>query len=183
MAKKNNQEPEITALASGDYKKGIPFHLNLIALSISFFLVLIAYKNIPSYAWLKDDLIKENLKIIKKYPRLSSDEKLGAKIGYDFQVLKMIRDATPENAIILFPRQDTCQNIRKREGGQNLSGGGLHVKIWSQYYLYPRRVVYDESKDPDLSKANYLAIVGGNGYDKLKYPVKERIDYTVYELK
>ncbi|MBC7389990.1 MAG: hypothetical protein H7329_12305, partial [Opitutaceae bacterium] len=116
MAKKITQAPEYKPLPSLDHKKGIPFHLNLIALTVSFFITLIAYKNVPSYTWLKEDLIKENLKVIKKYPQLSSDEKLGAKIGYDFQVLKMIRDATPENAIILMPRQDTCYSVRKREG-------------------------------------------------------------------
>ena len=183
MAKKIDQFPEFKPLASVDQKKGIPFHLNLIALTISFFIVLIAYKNVPSYAWVKDDLIKENLKIIKKYPKLSLDEKLGSKIGYDYHVIKMLRDATPENAVILMPRSDTCHNVRLREGGQNLSGGGLDIKIWCQYYLYPRKVVYDGSNDPDLSKANYVAIIAGHGYEHLKAPVDEKIAYTVYELK
>jgi len=179
MAKNNLPVTENT----GTKNKSIPFHFNLIGLTISFFIALIAYKNVPGYTWVKDELIKENLKIVKKHPRLSVDEKLGAKIGYDFHVLKMIKDATPENAVILFPSQDTCYSVRKREGGQNLSGGGIHVKFWCQYYLYPRKVVYDKTPDPDHSKANYLAIIGGNGYDKLKYPVKEKVDYTVYELK
>jgi len=164
-------------------KKSIPFHYNMIGLVLSFFLVMFLYKNVSSYKWVKDDLIKENLKIIKKYPRLTIDEKLSAKIGYDYDVLKLIKDNTPNNAIILMPRVDTCLSVRKRENAQNLNGGGIGSKLWCQYYLYPRKVVYDGSNDPDLVKANYLAIIGGNGYEKLGKPVKEMVAYTVYQLK
>ena len=117
MSKKEKQGPVSIPIYNYEIiKKSIPFHFNLIALTISFFIVLIAYKNVPGYAWVKDELIKENLKLIKKYSRLNTDEKLGAKMGYDYHVIKMIKDATPENAIILFPKSDTCYVLRKREG-------------------------------------------------------------------
>lgn len=148
-------------------RKGIPFHFNVIALAVSFFFVLFLYKNVPSYQWLKDELIKENLKMIKKYPRLSIDEKLQAKIGYDYAVLKMIKDSTPVEAVILFPPRDTCAKIRTMEKAQSLNGGGIATKLWVEYYLYPRKVVYENSKDPNEAKADYYAVLASHQFGKL----------------
>lgn len=168
MAKKNPippVSPEKTDLAPK--MKGIPFHFNLIALVVSFLFVFFLYKNIPSYQWLKEELLKENLKIIKKHPKLSTDEKLQAKIGYDYAVVKMMRDATPETAIILMPIADTCLKIRAGEKAQSLNGGGIGSKLWCQYYLYPRKVVYQGSLDPDLPNADYVAVLAGHGYERI----------------
>lgn len=148
-------------------RKGIPFHFNVIALAVSFFFVLFLYKNFPSYQWLKDELIKENLKMIKKYPRLGMDEKLQAKIGYDYAVLKMIKDSTPVDAIILFPPKDTCAAIRAAEKAQNLNGGGIASKLWCDYYLYPRKVVYESSNDPNESKVDFYAILASHRFKSL----------------
>ncbi|HAR20775.1 MAG TPA: hypothetical protein DCR46_08930 [Cytophagales bacterium] len=179
MPKNDKKEP----LKNAERNKSIPFHLNLIGLMVSFFLVFFLVKNVASYTWVKDDLIKENLKLIKKYSRFSIDDKLSAKIGYDYNVLKMIKDATPENAFILMPPSDSCLKVRKSEQAQSLNGGGIHNKIWCEYYLFPRKLVYEGSKDPDISKANYVAIIAGHGYQHLKQPVAERLAYAIYELK
>lgn len=163
--------------------KSIPFHLNMIALVVSFFIVLAFYKNFPSYQWVKDELIKENLKLIKKNQRLSMDDKLEAKIGYDYSVLKMIKNATPETAVILMPPTDTCWAIRTREKGQTLNGGGIHSKVWSEYYLYPRKLVYKGVKDPDSANVNHVAILAGHGYENLNVPDAEKQGYAVLKIK
>lgn len=182
MAKKSTIPDNAQSFAKKQ-DKGIPFHFNLIALVISFFFVLFLYKNFPSYQWLKEELIKENLKMIKKYSKLSIDEKLQAKIGYDYAVIKMIRDSTPVDAVILFPPSDTCMKIRTRENAQNLNGGGIGSKLWCEYYLYPRKVVYDKSNDPNEGKVEYLAILAGYGYEKLKTRGYDVTGYTVVSLK
>ena len=163
-------------------KKGIAFHMNLIALVVSFFFVLVLYKNVPTYQWLKDTLIKENLKLIKKYPRLTLDEKLQAKIGYDYAVIKMIKDSTPETAIVLLPPKDSCHKVRGLEKAQGLNGGGIASKFWCEYYLYPRKVVYSLDHDPDSAKVDYIAVIGGYGLERLG-PEYQRTGYTVVSLK
>jgi len=163
--------------------RSIPFHVNMIGLVISFFITLFFYKNFPSYQWVKDELIKENLKLIKKNSRLTIDDKLEAKIGYDYSVLKMIKNATPDTAIILMPNPDSCLAIRKREKGQNLNGGGIQHKVWSEYYLYPRKLVYKNQKDPDSARVNYIAILAGQGYEMLNVPDSQKQGYTVIKFK
>lgn len=180
MSKKEIKTP---LASTNPASKSIPFHFNMIGLVVSFFIVLFFYKNFPSYQWVKDELIKENLKMIKKNPNLSIDDKLEAKLGYDYSVLKMIKNATPETAVILMPNVDSCWAIRVRENGQKLNGGGIHNKAWSEYYVFPRKLVYKKQKDVDSARVNYVAIVGGQGYETLNVPDAQKQGYAVIKIK
>jgi len=56
-----------------------------------------------------------------------------------------------------------------------------------EYFIYPRLCVTigDEKDHPDLAKrANYVIIVHGKGYEKLKYdmPVNERPSEAVFPI-
>jgi hypothetical protein len=95
----------------------------------------------------------------------------------------MIKDSTPTNAIVLLPSQEACGKIRTQEKAQSLNGGGIGSKFWCEYYLYPRKVVYDKSADRDTAKVNYVAVLGGYGLERLGPEYGNVGGYTVVRLK
>jgi hypothetical protein len=46
---------------------------------------------------------------------------------------------------------------------------------WITYFLYPRRMVYedDKGKSPLYAQATYVVSINGYGIDKLNYQVKQ----------
>lgn len=149
--------------------KSIPFHFNLIALVVSFFFVMVVYKNVPSYTWVKDELIKENLKMIKKYSKFSFDDRIEAKIGFDYAVLRIIKNGTPENATILMPPVQFCNTLRANNKASKLNGGGIQSTLWCEYFLFPRKVVhYDSTRTKEENLQQYLAVLGGWGYGEFQ---------------
>jgi hypothetical protein len=182
MSKKSPSSPPPVSAPSARIKS-IPFHINIIFLIASFFLVLLVYKNFPSYTWVKDELIKENLKLIKKYSRLSLDERIEAKVGFDYSIIRIIKDGTPSNAVILMPPIAVCSDIRTRQKASKLNGGGIQNRIWCDYYLFPRKVVYYDSSNASPINAQYLAVLGGWGYKEFGINPSNRSGFEVIKIK
>lgn len=162
---------------------------NLLFGSIAIALLLFFYTFFPSYNWLYNNLLREGnnycnivQKEIDKRTRsvsdpvmkrvIAYDTKYEAKIGVEFMLLKMIRDNTPPNAIILFPpplivTQKTSYLTLRYE---------FSMKPWVSHFLYPRTVVYEQEKgkNPFYEKAQYILILHGWGYDHLDYKPKQQ---------
>ncbi len=143
-------------------------------LLVSFLLVFLLIKKVDGYKWVKDTLIKENMDVIKKYPNLTTDEKLQAKLGFDYAYLKMLNKA-PENAVILMPSRTLIDTVRKQQQAINLNSGGIFNGSWSRYFVYPRRLVYEDNKDKDplYKKVTHIAVMNYWGYDKINYQVAD----------
>lgn len=154
-------------------------------------------KNVLSYNWVYNSLLKDGYKYCglvqneinnrsrgvsdpKMKSQIAYDTKYEAKIGVEFMVLKMIRDNTPPNAIILFPpplilTQKTTNLTLRYEIG---------MKPWASHFLYPRTIVYDQErgKNPFYDKAQYIFVLHGWGFDRLDYEPKQRNQVDILPL-
>ena len=140
--------------------------------------------NVSAYNWVYNGLLKDSYKycgtvqdeINKRIQTVSDprmkrqiayDTKYEAKVGTEFLILKMIRDATPPNAVILFPppivltQKTTYLTLRYEIG----------MKPWASHFLYPRTIVYEQEKgkNPFYAKAQYIFVLHGWGFDHLDY--------------
>jgi hypothetical protein len=154
-------------------------------------------KNVLSYNWVYNSLLKDGYKYCglvqneinnrtqgvsdpKMKRQIAYDTKYEAKIGTEFMILKMIRDNTPPNAIILFPpplilTQKTTELTLRYEIG---------MKPWASHFLYPRTIVYEQEKgkNPFYEKAQYIFVLHGWGFDHLDYEPKQRNQVDILPL-
>lgn len=129
----------------------------------------------PTYHWVYSGLLKENMEMIKKYPDLTFEEKMQMKLGADYEYLHVIRQSTPPNAVILYPSQKAFQ----KEGSPFRQE--IYNKLYATRFLYPRRLV-SESQLKDsiyVDKITHIAIVNGEGIDKLSYKVDSTIVHAI----
>lgn len=170
---------------------------NLLFGLIAVMFLLWCNKNVLSYNWVYNSLLKDGYKYCglvqneinnrsrgvsdpKMERQIAYDTKYEAKIGVEFMVLKMIRDNTPPNAIILFPpplilTQKTANLTLRYEIG---------MKPWASHFLYPRTIVYDQEKgkNPFYEKAQYIFVLHGWGFDRLDYEPKQRNQVDILPL-
>lgn len=146
-------------------------------------------KNVSSYNWVYNGLLKDGYKYcgdvqkeinnrtrsvsdpVKKR-QIAYDTKLEAKVGTEFMVMKMIRDNTPPNAIILFPpplvmTQKTSYLTLRYE---------ITMKPYASFFLYPRMVVYEQEKgkNPFYEKVQFIFVLHGWGFDHLDYEPQQK---------
>lgn len=157
------------------------FTRNVIGLLISVAVILLLYYNIAGYRWVWDGLVMRNLKIIKENPYLTLEKKWQIKCGFDFSYLNYIKSKTPADAIILMPAYSDIYPEGEKSDFNTADAGGIKNKAWATYFLYPRKLVYEEEKgtNPLYEKANYVAIVNFKGYDRLNYTVEKKEKYLI----
>ncbi|MDX2188967.1 MAG: hypothetical protein SFY32_03815 [Bacteroidota bacterium] len=159
------------------------FFKNFIQLLVILAVILICMKGNEGYSWVWSDLINENLKFISKNKQLNTAQKYQAKFGVDAAALDYIKLKTPDTAIILFPYYNTI--ISDSSGYQFIKGlGGIKIRVWSTYFLYPRKLVYmDEfEKNRYKNKITHVVCMGNWGYNYLDYPVESRKMFDVLPL-
>jgi hypothetical protein len=56
---------------------------------------------------------------------------------------------------------------------------------WLTYFLYPRKVVYEDDKDSSklYAKANYILALNGWGMNKVNYQIQKPEAFMVLPLK
>jgi len=156
------------------------------------------FKWFHNYKWTYHNLLNKNLKIQSDLDTLDMDGRQLYKNKSDYKFVSMIKEKTPDNAVILMPdRLDLV--IPKNFPGDTPLFNMLNDKAWCYYFLYPRKLVYDEAdskdsldgmsnfrKDPDFEenrkKVSHVVIVYGNGYQKLPDPVDKQEAYTVLPI-
>ena len=128
------------------------------------------------YDWLKNSMLASNLDIIEKNPDKTVKEKYemkwgqGGVISYTYK----IKESTPDSAIILMPTIKTLKDIGFKD---------MSEIPWISYFLYPRRIVYEDSiKSPLYARANYVVAVNGWGMDKIKYQVEKPEPFMVLPI-
>lgn len=188
-AKPVNKPEPAKATSTGNWFTFLFKPYNLL---FGFFAILVLTslnKNVPSYNWVYNGLLKDGYKycgLVQKEidnrtknihdpavrRQIAYDTKYEAKVGTEFMVLKQIRDNTPPNAIILFPppliinQKTTYLSLRYEIG----------MKPWASHFLYPRTIVYEQEKgkNPFYDKAQYIFILHGWGFDHLDYEPAQR---------
>jgi hypothetical protein len=132
------------------------------------------YATVPGYNFAIKDVAIHNKELIDHIetrrlnadppmPELTLQDKRRFKIA-DYWYIEYLRDHTPSNAIVLLPPKSVIPDTS--EFNQ------INDAEWMEYFLFPRLCVSEDEKDkkPELySKVNYVAIVNGWGYNKLKY--------------
>jgi hypothetical protein len=132
------------------------------------------------YYWVSHDVAAGSLKQINEINEkvesgqmkpLTYQDKMGYKVGL-YPLIKYVNENTPPNAVILLPEGDS---LLSNTGKWNF----VYDPDWMEYFLYPRLCLARgrEKEYPMLAnKITHVLIVGGKGYDLLKYdvPVEQR---------
>lgn len=181
------QDPSLTAADYDFYNKGVVYSQSK------------NFEWFHGYKWVNHTFIKMNRQNLQIMDTFDIDERYGAKLGANFNYLRIIRDNTPEDAIIIMP--DQSLSVPPPDAPPNSPKfTDVYVKPASMYFLYPRTLIYDEQDrplmedgtanpraDPDYEekrkKATHVAIMYGQGYEKLDYQVKQRQYYGVVPTK
>ena len=129
------------------------------------------------YDWLLNSMLKANLDIIEKNPDKTLQQRYELKWGQgEITYTDKIKTATPDSAIILMPPKKTLQEV----------GFKSMVDLpWLTYFLYPRRMVYEDDKDksPLYAKSTYVVSINGYGLDKVGYAVQKAEPFMVLPIK
>jgi hypothetical protein len=151
-------------------------------LSVAFltgFFLLKAMESNAGYKWAYT-MLTSNMKLIRTSPHLSLREKNEMKLGADFAYLWFLKEATPENAVILYPSADDFYPPDKTSPFKQ----GIHNKIWALRFLYPRLLVLPSEMETSryAAEITHVAIVNGRGYERLNYPVDSKQEFGILPL-
>ncbi len=97
-----------------------------------------------------------------RYDSLSYDQRLEVKLGFTAKYLHMLRDSTPANAVILMPPD----SIFFPEDTASRFNPLVRNRRWVAYFIYPRKIVYEEEKDTLAlyRDVTHVAVVNYWGY-------------------
>jgi len=128
------------------------------------------------YDWLLNSMLKNNLETIDKNPDKTTQQRYELKWGPgEIAYTNRIKQSTPDTAIILLPSKKTLQDV----------GFKSMVDLpWVTYFLYPRRMVYQDSvRNPLYARSNYIVSINGSGLDRLNYAVEKPEPFMVLPIK
>lgn len=139
-------------------------------------------KSNMGYEWVIDGYIKSNKEAMTQLKEFNNDQKLEAKLGYDYAFIEMIRKSTPDSAVIYYPpREDISDNPK---GSSVQFTGNLCDKLTAVRFLYPRRVVIKKElgKTSWSKKLTHVAIINGHGQELLPYKMQEQMPIGVMPM-
>ncbi|MBP3775153.1 MAG: hypothetical protein ILA34_07380 [Bacteroidaceae bacterium] len=172
--KKNTQTGAPSAPRRGRRDVGTWLVRNALLLVVAGFLLSKVTRLNMSYSWLWNNYLKGNVEMIRQYPNLTYDEKMGMKLGADYQYLLWLRDNTPQDAVVYYP---SAGDFRAGHPAvqQNPFNGKLNDKLTAVRVLYPRRVVTEDEwgKTSWTAKVTHVGVVNGRNKDKVPYPVPD----------
>lgn len=144
--------------------------------------VYIIFQNVQGYDWLYNTMLKGSLETINDIPPDATvaqkyEIKWGGKVGYgEISYVNKIVQQTPDSAIILMPAKKLLTQVGLK--------GAVELP-WLTYFVYPRKVVYED--DVDTKKlyplATYIVSVNGWGLDKLNYMPAKPEGFMVLPIK
>ncbi len=170
VAKKNK--------ASFNFKMtpSLRFLRNIFIAIIVLFIAFFSTREGNLYGWTYKNLLVENIKFaLGKYGELDVHQKYVVKMKDNYQYIKLVKDNTPEDAIILFPDR---KHFNTERSTMKLSNQLSHPGYIS-FFLYPRKVIYDNRESIYKDKYTHVAILDYWGYDKLNYKIDSPVEYTI----
>ena len=152
---------------------------NLLIAAVVYMLCPSLVKSNMGYEWLIDGYAKSNLEAVKQIEGFTNDQKLEAKLGYDYAFIEMIRRTTPENAVVFYPSREDFTD-KAASTGISFSGN-LCDKLSAVRFLYPRKIVIKQelNKTSWSKKITHVAIVNGHWRELLPYKVSDAALITV----
>lgn len=155
---------------------------NLLVVAVVFFVCPKLVKTNMAYQWLIDNYVKGNSAVITQMRDLTLDQRLEAKLGYDYVFLELIRNRTPQDAVVFYPSREDFIDTSVQQ--QIAFSGNLCDKLSAVRFLYPRHIVIE----PELGKTSWskrithVAIVNGHGRELLKYPTDSTVVINVLPI-
>jgi hypothetical protein len=178
MRKKKNTLPRQTEQQPANYLlRGMK---NVFFAFLFGFLLLKAMNINEGYKWAYG-MLTSNMEVIRTNPNLTLREKNEMKLGADFTYLWFLKEATPENAVILYPSSEDFFPPDKPSPFKQ----EVQNKIWALRFLYPRIVLLPSEMDisPYAPDITHVAIVNGRGYERVNYPVENKQEYGILPVK
>jgi hypothetical protein len=131
---------------------------------------------VKGYYWLYHTMLKNNFETIEKYPDLNIAQRYELKWGGEIGYVNRIKQLTPDSAIIIIPPRKL------------LTAAGFKSTVelpWLTYFVYPRKVVYEDDKDSSkiYSQATHILALQGWGLDRLNYRVDKPEAFMILPLK
>ena len=131
---------------------------------------------VKGYYWLYHTMLKSNFETIEKYPDLSVAQRYELKWGGEIGYVNRIKQLTPDSAIIIIPPRKLLTQ----------AGFKSTVELpWLTYFVYPRKVVYEDDKDSSniYKQATHILALQGWGLDHLNYRVDKPEAFMILPLK
>lgn len=151
---------------------------NLFFLGLALALLYAAFATQPTYYWVYNNLLKKNYALIKRERNLTFDQKMQMKLGESYRYLQYLRDATPLNAIILYPPSSAF----RKEGTPFKHE--IFNKVYATRFLYPRRLVLESELtiSPLAPHITHVAIVNGEGANHFTHPTDSTVRNAVFPV-
>jgi len=177
--KTKKKESVVKPQKKDEPSKGLTFisglFFNLIGGVIACLAIYILF-TVKGYDWLYNTMLKNNFETIEKYPDLSVAERYELKWGGEIGYINKVKKQTPDSAIIIIPPRKLLTQAGFKST-QELP--------WLTYFLYPRKVVYEDDKDSSAiyKQANYILSVNGFGFDRVNYRIDKPEAFMILPLK
>lgn len=153
--------------------------LNVVAGCVAFFCIWAGAKCFPSYTWVHKALLVENYKVASANKHLTPDQVREVKLGFNFSYLMFIKERTPDDAVIWMPESKAYFP----EGKDSPFTREILSKLYRLRVLHPRKVVDAvESGNKYAQQITHVAIIHGQGAEKLNYSLGEVPDYALYPV-
>lgn len=180
------KQPKQTASSGGGFPARLAKNV-CVALVAGFFLFKCLEVQ-QGYKWAYYSLMKGNMATIRENPHLTLEQRNEMKLGFDYAYLQFLKNATPEDAVILYPsREDFFP-----EGVESPFKQDVSNKIWALRFLYPRKLALPSELEIGGSQmetnryakdVTHVAIVNGRGYERLDYEVETPVVHGVLPVK
>ncbi len=157
--------------------------LNLLVVGVG---VLLFHKVISSneaYGWLWNTFAPNNLESVKYAKNMSLAQRMSLKLGVDFNYIMVMRDFTPDSAIVFYPSKEDFLATPKY-GDKLQFSGTMTDKMTAIRFLYPRKVVVsgELGKTPYAKRITHVGIVNGKNVEMLHYPIDSTMMYTILPI-
>lgn len=143
-------------------------------------------EQVPGYKWVAETLVAKTPEQLEKFKDLTYDQKMEGKLGFAYKYFKFINENTPEDAILLFPPDTMIRPKGQVHHSKKGMNGYSTNPRWVSYFIYPRKVVYEDRKDqqPELYKnVTHVAVMNSWGYEKLPYRVGKKNQFSIMPMK
>jgi len=155
---------------------------NVIGAAVAGIFIYGLFNSVQGYDWLLNTMLKGNFETIEQNPPDPTvaqryEIKWGGRIGMgEISYVNRIKQQTPDSAIILIPPRKLLTDVGFKS---------MPEMAWLTYFLYPRKVVYEDDKDSSklYTKADYVLAVNGWGMGKVNYQIQKPEAFMVLPLK
>lgn len=185
---KKKDKPVQPAKKQGPSKAGSSvtgWFFNIFGAFAALIFITVIFSNVQGYDWLMHTMLKQNFETIEQNPPDLTvpqryEVKWGGRVGQgEISYVNRIKDQTPDSAIIIMPPRKQITDVGFKS---------MQEMPWLTYFLYPRKVVYEDDKDSTNSsklyaRANYILALNGWGMNKVNYQIQKPEAFMVLPLK